>query len=256
VIDLHSHLLPGVDDGARTLERAVAVLGAMAGAGITGICLTPHLTATEAESGVPPVHDEAFRLLVASAPAAPILYRGAEVMLDRPLGRLAADNRAIRLGGSRYILVEFPRLGASATVSHALAHIGSLGLIPVLAHPERYASCSPEAVRRWRALGAVMQVDATTLLVPRRRGERARQLVTQGLADILAADNHGDERQLQTGRAMLEEHGGREQAELLTERNPAAILADQALDAVPPIAFRVSVLERLRRLWHMAGEDA
>jgi tyrosine-protein phosphatase YwqE len=102
----------------------------------------------------------------------------------------------------------------------------------------------------------VMQVDATTLLVPRRRGERARQLVAEGLADILAADNHGDDRQLQTGRAMLEEHGGREQAELLTERNPAAILADQAVDAVPPIVFRVSVLERLRRLWHMAGEDA
>ena len=52
------------------------------------------------------------------------------------------------------------------------------------------------------------------------------------------------------------ERGGREQAELLTERNPAAILADQAVDAVPPIVFRVSVLERLRRLWHMAGEDA
>jgi hypothetical protein len=54
---------------------------------------------------------------------------------------------------------------------------------------------------------------------------------------------------------MLCEHGGTEQAELLTVRNPAAILADGLVDNVPPIAFRVSVLERLRRLWHQAGEE-
>jgi tyrosine-protein phosphatase YwqE len=129
VIDLHSHLLPGVDDGARTVDRAVAVLAAMHRAGVTGICLTPHLTASDAEAGVPPAHDAAFRLLLASAPATPTLYRGAEVMLDRPLGRVAAANPAVHLGDSRYILVEFPRLVAAATVSHALAHIASLGLV-------------------------------------------------------------------------------------------------------------------------------
>ena len=87
MIDLHSHLLPAVDDGARTVEQAVAVLGTMAQHGVTGICLTPHLTATEAEAGVPPAHDAAFALLTARAPTAPRLYRGTELMLDRPLGR-------------------------------------------------------------------------------------------------------------------------------------------------------------------------
>ena len=86
-------------------------------------------------------------------------------------------------------------------------------------------------------------------------GDRARRLVTEGLADILAADNHGDGRLLETGHAMLREHGGTEQAELLTVRNPAAILADGLVEDVPPIALRVSVLERLRRLWHQAGEE-
>ena len=124
-------------------------------------------------------------------------------MLDRPLGRTARRRRGIRQG-SRYILVEFPRLVAAATVSHALAHVVGLGLVPVLAHPERYSCCAVETVTRWRALGGVMQVDATTLLSPRRRGERARRLVA-GLADILAADNHGDQRLLETGYAMLRE---------------------------------------------------
>jgi protein-tyrosine phosphatase len=255
VIDLHCHLLPAVDDGARTVDQALGVLRTMASRGVTGVCLTPHLTATDAELGVPPAHDAAFARLTGAAPDAPRLYRAAEVMLDRPLGRAAGANPSIRLGGSRYILVEFPRMVAAATVSHALAHVVGLGLVPVLAHPERYSSCTVEAVKRWRALGGVMQVDATTLLSPRRRGERARRLLEEGLADILAADNHGDERQLETGHAMLCEHGGTEQAELLTARNPAAILADGIVDAVPPIAFRVSVLERLRRLWHQAGEE-
>jgi protein-tyrosine phosphatase len=248
VIDLHSHLLPAVDDGARTVEQAVDTLREMAVNGITELCLTPHLLASRADEGIPAKHDEAFKRLKAAAPKEPRLHRGAEVMLDRPLGATAAANPGVRLGGSRYILVEFPRMVAGATVSHALAHVVSLGLVPVLAHPERYTSCSVPAVERWRRAGAYMQVDATTLLSPRGRGERARQLVATGLADILAADNHGDARMLAAGRRLVEEHGGDEQADLLTRLNPAAILADQPLRLVEPLELRPSLLDRLRRL--------
>jgi protein-tyrosine phosphatase len=248
VIDLHSHLLPAVDDGARTVEQAVATLREMAANGITELCLTPHLLASRADEGIPARHDTAFETLRAAAPKKPLLHRGTEVMLDRPLGATAAAIPGVRLGGSRYILVEFPRMVAGATVSHALAHVVSLGLVPVLAHPERYTSCSVHAVERWRRAGAFMQVDATTLLSPRGRGERARQLIATGLADILAADNHGDARMLAAGRRMVEEHGGEEQAELLTRFNPAAILADQPMRLVEPLELRPSLLERLRRL--------
>jgi protein-tyrosine phosphatase len=152
------------------------------------------------------------------------------------------------------MLVEFPRLVAGEAVRSALAPVISLGLTPVLAHPERYSSCSVESVRRWRALGAVMQVDATTLLSPRPRGERARRLVEAGLADILAADNHGDSRMLLSAWQMLEEHGGRTQAHLLVSRNPAAILQDDLTEEVPPLPLKASLLERLRRLWAPTDE--
>jgi protein-tyrosine phosphatase len=254
VIDLHSHLLPAVDDGARTVEQAVATLREMARNGLTELCLTPHLLASRADEGIPPRHDTAFEALRAAAPPAPLLHRGAEVMLDRPLGQAAAANPGVRLGGSRYILVEFPRMVAGATVSNALSHVASLGLIPVLAHPERYTSCSVHAVERWRRVGAFMQVDATTLLSPRGRGERARALIATGLADIIAADNHGDTRMLVAGRRMIEEQGGDEQAELLTRYNPAAILADQPMRLVEPLELRPSLLERLRRLLSSADQ--
>lgn len=249
MIDLHSHLLPGVDDGSRTIDQSVRVLKEIAELGITDVCLTPHLTASRAEHGVPAAYDAAFAALAAVAPPEVALHRGAEVMLDRPLGPAAAANRAITLNGTRYILVEFPRIVPRETVETALRLVAGTGLVPVLAHPERYSSCTVPAARSWRATGAKLQVDANTLLSPRSRGERARSLVAAGMADILAADNHGDDRTLAAAHASLSQHGAADQAAALMVRNPRAILNDAELEVVEPVTFTVSLVQRLRRLF-------
>ncbi|MEP6572955.1 MAG: CpsB/CapC family capsule biosynthesis tyrosine phosphatase [Gemmatimonadota bacterium] len=254
MIDLHSHLLPGVDDGSKSVDQSVAVLQAMIQQGVTDVCLTPHLPASRAASGPPALQDQAYQALIGAAPPGIRLHRGNEVMLDRPLASSVAADRRVTINGTRYILVEFPRLVTAITAQHALMLIASSGLIPLLAHPERYAACSPESVRRWKETGAVMQVDATTLLASRTRGERARQLVAQGLADIAAADNHGDERTLLAGYQALVAHGGAMQADLLMIQNPGAILEDRALMPVPPLEFRTSIVQRIRKLFER--EDA
>lgn len=248
MIDLHSHLLPAVDDGSRSVTQSVKVLKELARTGVTDICLTPHLRAGDLAKPLPRAHDDAFAALQVAAPASPRLHRGAEVMLDRPLPLEGKEVRRCTLGGSRYILVEFPRMVAFDTVVIALGRVVALGLFPVLAHPERYSCCSPAAVARWRELGARMQVDATTLLAARKRGQRARALVSAGLADILAADNHGDERSLASGRRFLEAQDAGEQAELLTVRNPRAILDDGPLAPVAPVEIRRSWMQRIRQL--------
>jgi len=248
VIDLHCHLLPGVDDGSRSVEQSVEVLTRMGAAGVTAVCLTPHLEASRAERGIPRNHDAAFELLRAAAPSAVTLHRGVELMLDRPFPAGAAGNRGLTLGGTRYILVEFPRMAADNAVYNALGHIVSLGLMPVLAHPERYACCTPQAAAAWKTTGALLQVDANTLFMPRTRGDRARALLAGGLADILAADNHGDTRTISSPYASLAEAGGAEQADLLLVKNPEAILADQGTEMVPPLTLRTSLLSRLRQL--------
>lgn len=253
MIDLHCHLLPAVDDGSRSVEQSVTVLTRMAADGVTAVCLTPHLEASRAERGIPRAHDEAFAALAAAAPAGVALRRGVELMLDRPFPPAAATNRALTLGGTRYILVEFTRMAADNAVQHALTHIVELGLVPVLAHPERYPCCTPPAAARWRSTGALMQVDANTLFMPRTRGERARALLAAGLADILAADNHGDTRSLAAPFASLVAAGGVEQAELLLVRNPGAILADRGTEEVPPLALRTSLLSRLKQLLDPEG---
>lgn len=229
------------------MEQSVKVLGEMARQGVTDICLTPHLQAGRAESGPPAAHHRAFEALRAEAPAAPRLHRGAEVMLDRPIPRPVALARNVTLGGSRFILVEFPRLVAYDTVINALSQVVELGLIPILAHPERYSCCSVDAVRHWRSIGAKMQVDATTLLAAQARGQRARQLIAEGLADILAGDNHGDDRTVATGARFLEAQEGTEQVELLVVRNPSSILSDGSMSPVPPLRMKQSWMRRIKQ---------
>jgi protein-tyrosine phosphatase len=248
VIDLHSHLLPAVDDGSRTVAQSVRVMKEQVALGVTDICLTPHVRAGDLAKPPPEAHEAAYAALQAAALPLPRLYRGAEVMLDRPLPPNAAHVRRFTLGGTRCLLVEFPRMVAFDTVATALHRLVEAGLLPLLAHPERYTSCSPEAVTRWREIGAKMQVDATTLLSPQSRGQRARALVSAGLADILAADNHGDDRSIGTGRQFLESQDGAEQADLLTRVNPRAILDDAPLLQVPPVEIRRSWVQKIRQL--------
>lgn len=247
MIDLHSHLLPGVDDGSRSVDQSLRVLKSFRERGVHTVAFTPHLLASQLADGVPEVQEEAWLKIAPVIPDEITVVRGAEVMLDRPLPREAAERR-VTLAGTRYLLVEFPRMVPAEIVRRALHEVTTHGLVPVLAHPERYSSCSVEAAREWQRVGAVLQVDATTLTLPRSRGDRARALVAAGLADILAADNHGDDRCIATALEWLNENEGEEQAIILLESNPRAILEDRALFEVEPLPLRTSWWSRVRNL--------
>lgn len=255
MIDIHSHLLPGMDDGSRSLEQSVAVLRRMAGDGVTGLVLTPHLKASEINAGAEPAiarRDLELQRLRPHSPRGLSLYPGFEIMLDQPLTPLALGDRRLSLAGSRYYLVEFPASVVGEFATRVLRDIARAGLIPVLAHPERYEACSPAAVREWREAGARMQVDARALTRPTTRGHRARQLVAQGLADVLAADNHGDGRSLLVAVEFLRERTGgpslaEEALRLLTHLNPLAITHDWALAEVPGLVVVERWMDRVRR---------
>lgn len=248
MIDLHSHLLPGVDDGSRSVEQSVRVLQEFVLQGITDVVATPHLLASRASEGFPESYNQAWEALKPNIPNGITVHRGAEVMLDRPL-MPGIESREVSLNNTRYILVEFPRVVPAEIVTRALDDVMSHGLVPVLAHPERYTSCTVAAVHNWRNQGAVMAVDATTLLQPRARGDRARALVMAGMADVLAGDNHGDDRCIAAAVDWLAEHDGSEQAVLLLDTNPRAILDDRPLFEVDPLPVRETIWGRLRRMF-------
>lgn len=246
MIDLHTHLLPAVDDGARTSEQALAVLARAAAAGVRVVACTPHVRASTLRHGPPARHDGALAALQAAAPAQLLLLHGWEIMLDEP--GVALDHASLALGDSRAVLVELPRGPALPPNSEAeIRRIRADGIVPVLAHPERYPGATPEQARRWRAAGAVLQGDATIFRAPGARGEAARALLAAGALDLLASDNHGDARALGDARDALVAAGAAGAAALLTEENPARVL-----DGLPPLPVP-PVHDASRRWRHLAA---
>jgi protein-tyrosine phosphatase len=246
MIDVHTHLLPGVDDGSPSIDVSVAVLTRFAADGVETVVCTPHLDASRAKDAPHDRHLAILEELRAAAPPPPVLLPGWEIMLDTP-GTDLRDRR-FALGGSTAVLVEFPRMMVPPNAADELFRLRMSGVVPVLAHPERYWGCTAERVEQWRGVGAVIQMDAAGLLGSGPQAAVAASLLERGLVDLLASDTHGDPRALLPARRWLEELGAHEQAELLTRENAARLLRSEAPVPVPPVERRRGMLERLREL--------
>ena len=246
MIDVHSHLLPGVDDGSPSVEVSVPVLDDFVRCGVETLVCTPHLDASRAGEAPWDRHVEILGTLRAAAPAGIRLELGWEIMLDRPGCDLTAPE--LSLGGARAVLVEFPRAYLPVGTADELYRIRRSGVVPVVAHPERYYGCTVDTVRGWREAGAVIQTDATMLLAHGPMTELAKDLLAAGLIDCLASDNHGDRRSLAAARVWLEEMGADEHAHILTHSNAARVLANEPPIPVPPLPLGRGVIHRLREL--------
>jgi len=246
MIDVHTHLLPGVDDGSPSPEVSIPVLERFANDGVEIVVCTPHLDASRASHAPYDRHVEILSALRASAAVSPELRLGWEIMLDTP-GTDLRDKR-LSLGGSSAILVEFPRMMVPPNAAEELFRLRMCGLVPVLAHPERYWGCTTERVEEWRRVGAVIQMDVAGVFATGPQGAVATSLLEHGLVDLLASDTHGDRRALLPARQWLIELGAEDTADLLTRRNAAHVLANEAVEPVPSIERRRGMFGRLKEL--------
>jgi protein-tyrosine phosphatase len=263
LVDIHNHLIPGVDDGARELGDSLDALAAMHAQGVRRIVATPHIDASLIARGALFAErmdhvDAAWeRLRSAAASSFPDvrLERGHEVMLDMP--HVPLTDPRVRLGGGCAVLVEFPRRFMPIGSTAVLEGIRRDGFVPVVAHPERYldGGSDPFAlVGEWRRVGAAMAVNAGSLLGGYGEGPRAaaRELLRRGWADLIGSDYHtrSNRRPLLLRDAVeaMRLAGGSEQAELLTRANPARLLDGEPPVPVAPLALRDSVWDRIRLL--------
>ena len=222
----------------------MAVLERFRADGVSQVVCTPHLDASRAAEAPVAAHQELLDALQAAVPEVR-LHTGWEIMLDQPGVDLSAP--ALCLGRSRALLVEFSRAGVPRGALTELRRLAQQGRTPLLAHPERYFGCTVALVREIRALGVRIQTDVSVLLGRGAPAELARDLLANGLIDILASDNHGDARSLGAGRDWLVAQGApTETVALLTQVNAARLLADEALEPVPPLVTG-GALARLRR---------
>ena len=247
MIDIHSHLLPGVDDGSKSVEMSLPVLDRFAAEGVTCLVLTPHLLASQASYAPYERNHAIFEELRGVAPRELELRLGWEIMLDEP--NIDLRSRTLGLGGSRAVLVEFPLLGVPTRAGDELYRLGCSGVVPVLAHPERYYGCTVERVAEWRRAGAVIQMDTAGLLGKGTVSKMSRALVQQGLVDLFSSDNHGDSRSLATARDWLLDVATPEHADLLTHTNARLLLDGEPLRRVPPLPLAGGVFNHLRDLF-------
>lgn len=259
--DLHTHILPDVDDGAPDLEASVRTLEALEADGVAAVCATPHLRASATDGDRRARADAAWAELgeaVAGRLAGLALHRGYEILLDSLEWNFS--DPGLRIAGTRYALVEWVAFTVPPNSAEILERLAKEGLRPIVAHAERYFGYLGryDVVGEWRRRGALIQVNSGSLWGAHGEGaeKQARALLERGWVDLLASDTHARPGRSPSVRAAydaLAGAGASETAELLLSVNPRRILEDEpTLPVSPPgrrgIGARLAAkVRRLRR---------
>ena len=239
MIDLHCHILPGLDDGARSLAEARDLARSAAAEGVVAIAATPHVRADWPTSPERMEHGVAeLRRDFAEAGIPVDVLHGGEIELGRlwELGEEALERFSLGQTG-RYVLVEFPYRGWPLALEPAVSALASAGMAPLLAHPERNPEVQDRPARLEPAVraGALVQVTAASLAG--QLGENARsaakKLLDRGLVHVLATDAHGPHIRQGGMAAAVEALADAGLARYLTAEPPAAIVAGDALPPAP-----------------------
>lgn len=249
MIDIHSHLLPGVDDGPRTMDESVEMARRAVEGGTTTMVCTPHmhprmLTPPErVHEGVAALRRELTRAEVPLEiqPGGEISVEQLRVMDDAALGR-----STIGLDG-RWLLVEMPFTGWPLDLSRLLDDLEIRGFRAVLAHPERSESVQrqPDRLRDAIGRGAITQITAASLVGEHgpAAGRAARQLLRLGWAHVMASDSHsaswrGPDMRAGLRVAVAELGGDAETVRWMVEEGPALVVAGKDVRPPRPAARR------------------
>jgi len=242
LIDLHCHMLPGIDDGAKTLDQALAMARIAVGDGIRTIVLTPHHLNGVYVNPATLILERVtrFREALLAAGIGLKVLPGSELHLVPELPDELAAARAMTLANQgRAALVELPVHTIPVGSEHLLEQILCQGLTPIIAHPERNSLLcrQPDRLAEWVEMGCLAQITAQSCLGkfgPIVR-EAARDMIQRGLIHVVASDAHRDQRripELSKGRAQIAEWTNPATAELMAERFPLDLIEGRLPDRV------------------------
>jgi protein-tyrosine phosphatase len=253
LVDIHSHILPGLDDGAKTLEDAVAMLRLAVEAGTTDIVATPHANLQFAYD--PERIGRKIAEVQAAAGPAPRIHRGCDFHLTLENIQDALDHPGkYTINGKRYLLVEFSELLIPRTTQDIFDRLLNAGLTPIVTHPERNALLHTrlEQLQSWVENGALVQVTAHSLLGTFGRTVKsvATELMNRNLAHFIASDAHDTKHRppvLREAYQQVEKTWGPERAEALFVSAPRATLTGEPIMALEAAAARP------KRKWYRLG---
>jgi len=239
MIDLHSHILPKLDDGARTLEDSRALARLAAADGVTAIAATPHVRDDY------PTRAEQMERLVSklrrdfAEQRIPVeVLHGGEIDLRMVAALDVEELRRFTISqNGRYLLLEFPYHGWPLAFEERLFDLQVQGMTPIIAHPERNrrVQADPDALRNAVRSGALVQVTAASLdgRLGRSARDSARGLVERRLAHLLASDAHTPQIRAAGLSSAVEALADDAVAHYLTVAAPQAIVAGEPVPSPP-----------------------
>lgn len=240
MIDIHSHILPEIDDGSMDMVCSVEMAEIAAAGGTTAMIATPHSNQRGVfENYASAELEERFEKLKNELKAEDVnleLYLGMEVFGTHDVPQLFREGRLLTLNNSRYMLIEFDFYSDAYRMERVLYGLMDEGCVPVIAHPERYFVLQeePEIIRSWADDGMAVQVNKGSLSGRFGRGAMrlAHILLADGNISCIASDAHGA--QMRTpDMSEIQEHlaveASEEIAEILLYENPKRILLNQPL---------------------------
>ncbi len=242
VIDLHSHILPGIDDGAPDLATALAMARAMVADGVTCVACTPHIlpglyqnTGADIRARV-----DALRLALADAGIPLEIVTGSDNHVVPSFVRDIERGHLLTLADTRYVLVEPPHHIMPPQLEFLFSNLLGAGYVPVLTHPERltWINQQYDVVQRLAGNGVWMQITAGSLLGAFGRSAQrwSERMLDEGIVHILASDAHDLERRppvLGRARAAAAKRVGAIEASHLVETRPRGILLNEHPSNLP-----------------------
>jgi protein-tyrosine phosphatase len=242
MVDLHCHILPGLDDGAKTIEDSLAMAEDAIQDGITHVVATPH-ACSEYRFDFTKVR-AAWEELQQQLAGRLTLATGCDFHLDHENLTILKRNPApYCINQKDYLLVEFNEFSIAPAMDQTLHELQLMGLRPIITHPERNGilRAQPERLVAWVRMGCYVQVTAGSLSGVFGTGaqEDAWAWMERGLVHFVSSDGHNTARRpvkLRFAFEAIAEKHGRLLAEALLVENPLAALNGQPLPYIPEVA--------------------
>ncbi len=235
MIDIHSHVVWDVDDGAPTAEVSLEMLRAARKSGTTHLVATPHMNA-EFEFR-PELVRERIRELSTAGEELPAIYLGCEFHLSVDnLDRLLQDPHRYTINGRQYFLMECPDQHIGKHAEKVVSELIDMGLVPIVAHPERNPifQRDPERLGAWVDMGCLTQLTSLSLTgdFGRTTATVASRMLEKGLIHVVASDAHDPKfrhARLDQAFAIMEARYGSDMAEILFEETPRGVVEGHPL---------------------------
>ena len=234
--DIHCHILPALDDGAKNMEKTKAMLKMAYDEGIRYMIATPHFYASRKSAPIGDVQ-ATLRTIQQKAVSWGInikLYLGNEIYYRSEVPELLEKGKVATLAGTRYVLVEFDPMTDYSYLRDGILKLCSYGYIPILAHTERYECLftKKERLQKLKDHGIVIQVNASSYQkgLFDAVGKRAKYLLKKELVDVIGTDAHGTGKRspkMRETAKYLYKKAGKKRAEEILFTNPKAILKDK-----------------------------